>query len=1414
MSYYIQLHRQFLSYDSYNNSHEIDWESSFNGNSSASISWSELLKNDKVVILAEAGSGKTTELKNRAKLLHDASQAAFFCRIEDLLESDFDPKDAWEIGSYERFITWKESTEKGAIAYFFLDSVEEAKLHKRNAFRIALKRFVKTIGEGNIHHANVYMTSRFSEWQGRNDLDLFCDVFEIRNSNDSHQTILFRLEPLNDDQIKQFALEQQVACPEKFLNAIERADAKLFANRPQDLLDLITYWKDNNQSLPTQYQKIIEYNIQQKLCEKNRGRKSGAVLSADEALNAARQLAATVTLTHKNKIRLPSHFNNLETIENSFDPKVAIPYLSDNKIELLLSRPLFDEAIYGTARFHHRSIREFLTAKWFYQLLQGNYTRRYIENLLFSTIYNQDVAIPSMQPISAWLACWDEKIRDRLVQLAPEALITYGDPSNFPIDFRIQLLDKLIEKYRNQQWTDLHFDPKVIKRLSSPEMSEVINLHLKQFAEHRDLSELLLRMVDYGEVKDSIDVAIEISLNKQLSERTRVKALSTVLSTGLEAQKQALIKGLLSQKSIGCYILGCECRSLFPKYISVDNLMEIILAFPKKDMRPILMYHLGYISENPVIDEQIILNILLGIKKIIHNDLHGRMHNYVDTPQPKPYSWVIESAVYFANQLFKNRSALRFDSIVLHTYWAYLELRDVNASQDQDSVALMREDREFCYQLFWYMATMMQKVRHPYWHYNGIIIKIKKLWLPALSDWERLISELIDRPKGNERLIALTALYDLYINDDPSTQRLQQLKQAVAHDDELISQLNSWINPPPPTAEALERELKNRQFEEKRQQYEEEQAAIHADWKQHIQAKANQLLVLGDTDKGIIWQEGRYLYDWLRPRKENIDKWSISEWELLIDEFGQQVAENFREGCKAYWRLYNPLFQKNYRINDEIEFGLIIGLSGLAMEARQPNWIEKLTEKEVKQAAYYAMYEINGFPDWFIKLRIQFPSIVNKVILDGAKYELSPEFSGSGSSILEYLYYYSEYDSSNLGESLLIILESASDYAKYECMEYALKIILKYERSIQVQARLSLLARKCFYLSKEQREHLLWIYVLLNVDANFGIKVCKAWLGMLSTQEARIEIANKIFAQLEEEFVKNSSRSVVDSDFKQVDKLQALTELAYQFIRYEDDIHRKSGSYYPNVRDVAQRVRGNLLSEFAEISGLKTYKTLLRWIDNPNYQSYKDYLLILAKNRIQADSELEPWKEEGVAEFSQEAEKQPTNEFELYQLAINRLLDLKDELEQADDSIANIVKRIDKETELRNFLSNQLRKVSKGKYKIAQEEEMADATRTDIRFLLPDISPTPVELKIADKWSFNDLHERLENQLIKQYMKVSKFGVFLLVYRGGKTWKNNKNTSISFGELLQVLERYAHELVEKYSSISDIKIIGIDLTIR
>jgi hypothetical protein len=136
------------------------------GRYSGWLNWEELLRRQRVILLAEAASGKTEEFRHQCGLLQASGNPAFYLRIEDL--ADQGTEAALDGVSVKLLDTWLAGTGEG---WFFLDSVDEAKLN-RKSFDGALRRFAKDLGAG-IERAHVYVSCRVTDWNGPDDRAIY-----------------------------------------------------------------------------------------------------------------------------------------------------------------------------------------------------------------------------------------------------------------------------------------------------------------------------------------------------------------------------------------------------------------------------------------------------------------------------------------------------------------------------------------------------------------------------------------------------------------------------------------------------------------------------------------------------------------------------------------------------------------------------------------------------------------------------------------------------------------------------------------------------------------------------------------------------------------------------------------------------------------------------------------------------------------------------------------------------------------------------------------------------------------------------------------------------------------------------------------------------------------------------------------
>ena len=381
MKKHIDLDRRFTEFDP-NLKGEAD-EYSFALSDLGLKRWSDILAQPCTVIVAEAGNGKTAEMEDRTLKLRKDGESSFFCRLEVLAKLPL--KDALEIGNTAELDAWRCSDRLG---YFLLDAADEARLAGPRDFEIAIRQLVAGI-EPHMERARIVISTRPSAWQAYADrryLEVRLALPPAKTPADATEaTLQFRsgdkvieagagapsrdlgeatarqaisvlqMVPLDHWRVRTFAEGKGISEIDQFMAAIERADADLFATRPADLLGLVDIY-GKEQRFGT-YREVVRRNIELKLAEPNRTHQSRTI-AVDRAMAGAEMLAAAVTLTRRTSILLPDTEADEARKAASIDPQQVLRGWTPSEIQALLGRALFDEALYGTVRFHHRTARE------------------------------------------------------------------------------------------------------------------------------------------------------------------------------------------------------------------------------------------------------------------------------------------------------------------------------------------------------------------------------------------------------------------------------------------------------------------------------------------------------------------------------------------------------------------------------------------------------------------------------------------------------------------------------------------------------------------------------------------------------------------------------------------------------------------------------------------------------------------------------------------------------------------------------------------------------------------------------------------------------------------------------------------------------------------------------------------------
>lgn len=736
--------------------------------------WSDLLREPRVVLLSEAGSGKTEEIRHVCRDLRLREKHAFFLRIEHLAQ-DFEA--SFEEGTPEEFDYWIASGEDG---WLLLDSVDEARLKDPKDFERAIRTIARKLS-GVLQRAHIVITSRGEAWRPKTDL-LLCETNlpwtppasapeEDQYSDEAFTTTdragakgrksAFRMVALDDlagEQVDRFASAKGVTDIAAFRKALDRAEAWTFTTRPLDLAETVEFWLANGRV--GSRLELLRASIDKRLEERDQDRADANPISRERIREGARLVAASSTLAKESAIRVPDGQKN----DRGLDIKQVLTDWDDADCRTLLTRPIFDEGIYGAVRFHHRSVREFLTAEWLHSLLVDEGSRARIENLFFRRQYGVEVVVPTMRPILPWLAILDQRILDRVMRLAPEVLFEGGDPTQLPVETRIQILRESCEQLAQPAHGRSITEYSAVQRFTNPDLADVIRELLEKHKDDDDIVWFLLRMVQQGGIAALADKAKHFALVSR-SKYTRIAAIRATIEIGLQQDVAEVRKAFSAEGApLRRSWLGELLDGLGQTQDDVDWLLAALaLAAPKKQFEtdPLSDSLASYVAALP---PALLAGLLEGLGMLLsRRPVIEQRHCEIS----KRYSWLGQTAGQALMQMIRSRDPATLKKTALSI------MRKLPIAEDygrgvfdeirNELPRLVHEWPELNSALFWSCVAEERARRKrkngerltDYWH----VSIFGAYWAFEGSDFDYMIEQIAGRPLTDDKLVALSLAF-------------------------------------------------------------------------------------------------------------------------------------------------------------------------------------------------------------------------------------------------------------------------------------------------------------------------------------------------------------------------------------------------------------------------------------------------------------------------------------------------------------------------------------------------------------------------------------------------------------------------------------------------------------------------------
>lgn len=1396
--------------------------------------WDDLLQSKRVLIISEAGAGKTYECREQQKKMWEAGEPAFYLELADLARSNVN--DMLNHNEAVRFDAWLAS--QSDTATFFLDSIDELKL-TLGSFEQALKRLNRAVA-GQLGRVKVVITTRpipIDEQLFREILPVPTKTEDAATSDEFASIAMGRaktdensknsaepwrnvaLMPLSDAQIRQMAESQGVPDVDGLLDEIRQHNAQEFARRPQDLIELCADWRDHHR-IRTHSEQVAS-NIAIKLKPRT-DRSEKAPLSPEKAWEGASRLALAALLTRKLTLRHSAEADREgDPTEAPLDPATILHDWTAEERTTLLERPLFGFASYGRVRFHHRSVIEYLAAHRIGTLQSRGMPFKAVKRLLFaSTAQGDEVIRPSMLPVAAWAAAQDSPVFAEVIRREPSALLDVGDPESLSLDQKKEALRAYVQRYGDGGWRGLRVPHVQVHRFATKELAAEIAGLWADGIENPEVRELLLDLIGAGKVSGCADIAHNVVVDHSVADDERLNALQALISLN-DPRLDAITADIAATPDRWSNRLTrYAIVRLFPKHLTPERLCKILgRVSEKKRSVGDLSWNLPRIIENEDLQPDVLNALRQGLTDLISEGLTWDDGAWPHIKTKRHF--LIPALAATCLRLLKREAV---DTDVLRSAIIALQLND----REYDS-------SETCKNLRRFFSEATPEIRQAtFLAEDQFLIELrpqpdayKRFARTAhngtldlhLEDKDWIVELLSDKTRPEaERAVFLEAAMRLRAEGVDWVQHLASLKSHVSDLPDLVALLDEKSKP---TERDEEWERMERESASRKEQADKREAKNHASWVKFWQEIAdNPDTVFSDSkSENTAWNLWRAM-------ERTGDNSRASGWNRRFIErhFGKNVADRLRQAVMTWWRKDRPTLRSERAEKEKGTYliGWQLGLAGVAAEAEDPKWAEKISHDEAQLAARYAPIELNGYPAWLVSLLEVHPQAVDDVLGVELTAELAEE-PIEHSMMLQNIQYAPLSIVKQFTPRLRAWLDGAAwrtSSGDQQNQEYAgrlsqvLHILLRQKDGETTEHIRNLAASELKAGATNPLAH-IWLPILFRLDPATATGVLEQTLQPLPA--SKFGTATDWFSSLFGERHSSEQISLSHSGFTP-DVLFRLIRLAYQHVRIDDDMERREGVYTPNARDHAERARGYLLDAIISAEGPEAWAVKLKMAQDPLFDHFKDRLMTLARERSAQEADATAFTENDAIKLDSYGELPPLTRDDMFSLMADRLDDIG-ELLLRDDTPRGAWALISDEYLMRQQLARELRTSSNGAYKVNQEAVTADEKETDIRLCSTASEHEGViELKIGDKdRSGAVLRATIKDQLVTKYMAPAsrKSGCLLITLSQDREWEHpDTGRRINFEQLIEMLREEAAKIELEMGGSVRLTVVGLDLRPR
>jgi len=1394
-----------------------------------SLGWEDLLRRRRVIVLAEAGSGKSKEFELRVQELAKIGADAFLRTVTDAAQRGFEASlRRHEVHALAR---WRASDRP---AWFFLDSVDEAK-GRRLDLGLALSSLAEAI-HGCERRAHVILSGRPSDWEATRDLAILDRELPIPEDAPPAEEIdpgqqalnilrgksreggvpieralVVAMAPLDDERVARFAKGKGVVSAEAFMHQLERQGLSRFARRPLDLNWLARQWRELGSF--GRLREMLERSLGQRLLETNGSLLRDDGLSLDVCSRALDRIGAAMVLRRVDSIAVPDSEADLDPSTDALDLADLLPDLGAADRVKLIGRAAFAPSRLGFVRLdndNQGAVRSFLAARWLSGLLSAHCPRAKIHELLFSDTYGLELVIPSMADTVAWLSISESWVASETLRRDPWLLLERGDPASLPLSVRAPVLRAAMTAPDVQRFGRLS-NLGALRRLAQQDMAPTIQTLWAELKGDVPSRQLIMQFVWLGSLRACADLAVEASFGAYSDRTTEILAARALAAVGSDVEKQRYGAFLADNKgTIDAEVFWDGAVEFFPRHFGFAALCDALVDRQLRARTSAQELSRNVASLVPKLESED------QARALIELTLHEiRQENPGDEGHPlwevaEACAEVLLTSCDLRAECEPLAITAHIESVAYHRHrpsglTAQSErMRVVLASTSENRRATLWIAAEL---LGWNSAQPGPPIRHPHQlDMSGVQIGLG----PEDVPW--LVADAGARERDDDARLAVNAAMRLARDAGGFAETVEALRATAEARPVVAAELAKWTDPPPPPPAD---DMLSRQIQEMNEQSKRKVDKSDASWRAFIEdlrAYPRQLRQCAEpTREG---SDPLLVHLWhLTSRLRGTDG-RLSEGDLsgLRPILGDELLAEFSAALSHQWRLWTPTPQVERAPEDQNGLGAadLIGLLGVSVEARaDPRWAARLTPEHAGAATLYATLETNGFPDWLAQLAAAQPAAVREVLLrccfgDWQRDDRTPlqgvlyDLSRADGALCELV-----------GQAILgrITVEPPPSIRVLEA------VVRIAQRGCRDKDAVATTFIGLFEREADPDRRAIFIAASLAERPQAACAALDAALDALSPAPRKA----LVHTAMPRIFGDDWSRGSIHASAMPFSTLKRLADVAHRNIAPDEDPERVANEVFaPDVRSRAQNARSHALNALLERPGIATYQAIRSMIST-DFPADPFIMERWARDRAAVDSERAPWMSRDVESFERDQLAVPRTPRDLRIIGMHRFADLQTELLESDNGQGSTLASLPDELAVQNWFAYEFKRERKKSFSIEREPRVADEKEPDIRLEAKGSNAKlPIEIKITRNWSLKDFEVALTDQLMGRYLRdpESKWGILLIVHQQPRAqgWKDDEGKFLSIEQVVDRLSKRADEIAAQDPSAAQMSVALIDVS--